>query len=362
MIRTGAARALLRWVQTLPDEQVVTHPELAVAAATAALMIGQTTVERRRLLDLARRAEVEQPRRFSPYVRCTAAMVRAAAVDCNVQEAVLEGRTAVALAETDADETLVAAYAGLARALYLAGELDEAWAVALRAIGHPDVERRVPGHAFARSTLALVAAERGRIESARAHAEKARSLVGGVASSRSWLGANASAALGIVLAKEGSFAEAERELAYAERFCHDDVATVHHAWILCALACVRSRRGRLEDAQAALRAVNDELGELEDAGRVPALAAAVELELRQAKQRADGGAVLVAPSKAEIAVLRLLGSDLSAREIASALFLSANTVRSHTRSIYRKLGVNSRAGAVARAEKLGLLDPSDQPA
>ena len=362
MIRTGGARALLRWVQTLPDEQVVTHPELAVGAATAALMIGQTTVERRRLLNLARRTELEQPTRFTRYVRCVAAMVRAGAVDRDVREAVLEGRAAVALAETDVDESLVAALAALARALYLAGELDESWALALRAIEHPDVERRVPGHAFARSTLALIAAEQGRSKSARGHAEKARSLIGGVASSRTWLGANASAALGAVLAEEGNLAEAERELAYAERFFHDEVATVHHAWIMCAITRVRCRRGRLDEAQAALRSVGDELGELADAGRVPALAAAAEQELRQARHRADEGALLIAPSKAEQAVLGRLGSDLSARQIASELFLSCNTVRSHMRSIYRKLGVNSRADAVARAEKLGLLERPDHVA
>jgi LuxR family maltose regulon positive regulatory protein len=54
-------------------------------------------------------------------------------------------------------------------------------------------------------------------------------------------------------------------------------------------------------------------------------------------------------------VLRLLGSDLSVRGIGSALFISHNTVRTHTRAIYRKLGVNSRPDAVARATALGLL-------
>jgi ATP/maltotriose-dependent transcriptional regulator MalT len=44
------------------------------------------------------------------------------------------------------------------------------------------------------------------------------------------------------------------------------------------------------------------------------------------------------------------------REISGKLFLSPNTVRTHTRSIYRKLSVGSRADAVARAETLGLLD------
>jgi LuxR family maltose regulon positive regulatory protein len=52
----------------------------------------------------------------------------------------------------------------------------------------------------------------------------------------------------------------------------------------------------------------------------------------------------------------MLPTDLSAREIGAELFLSANTVRSHTRSIYRKLAVRSREAAVARASALGLLD------
>ena len=356
MIRNGSARALLRCVSSLPDEQIVSHPELAVSAATAGLMIGQSMLERRRFLDLASRARAEHPTRFSPYVQCVAAMVRAASVDRDVGEAVVEGRRAVELAETDADETLVAARGGLARALYFAGQLDEAWTAALSAVTHPDIESRLPGHAFARTTLALVAADRGRLESARAHAEKAKSIVGDVSSSRSWLGANVSAALGHVLAEEGNLAEAERELAYAERLFDDDVATVHHAWILAVVARVRGRRGRLDEAEAALRSARDALAELADPGRLPSLVKSVEQELEDARGRAEGGEVLEPPSEAELSVLGLLASDLSARQIAQRLFLSPNTVHSHTRSIYRKLGVNSRADAVARADILGLLE------
>jgi ATP/maltotriose-dependent transcriptional regulator MalT len=71
--------------------------------------------------------------------------------------------------------------------------------------------------------------------------------------------------------------------------------------------------------------------------------------------------MLELPSTAELAVLRLLASEQSVRQIGEALFLSPNTVRSHTRSIYRKLGVNSRADAVARAEALGLLGQKESP-
>ena len=62
-------------------------------------------------------------------------------------------------------------------------------------------------------------------------------------------------------------------------------------------------------------------------------------------------------SERELVVLRMLGGTLSERDIGRELYLSHNTVHSHARSIYRKLGVSSRAGALDRARQLGLLSP-----
>jgi DNA-binding CsgD family transcriptional regulator len=92
-----------------------------------------------------------------------------------------------------------------------------------------------------------------------------------IGTSRSWLGGNASSALGVVLAAEGSLTEAERELA----------------------------------------------------------------------------------------VLKLLATNLSTREIAARVVLSEHTIRSHTRTLYRKLGAHTRAEAVIRATALGLLGKRD---
>lgn len=54
-------------------------------------------------------------------------------------------------------------------------------------------------------------------------------------------------------------------------------------------------------------------------------------------------------------MLRLLGSELSGPEIADRLMVSLNTMRTHTKNIYSKLGVSGRRAAVRRAQELGLM-------
>jgi LuxR family maltose regulon positive regulatory protein len=60
-------------------------------------------------------------------------------------------------------------------------------------------------------------------------------------------------------------------------------------------------------------------------------------------------------SERELRVLRLLASELTQREIGNELYLSLNTIKSHTRTIFRKLGASSREQAVARARELELI-------
>jgi len=326
-----------------------------------AACIGGHTLEQRRLLRLADQARAESPETFSAWADSAARLVLALSVDDEPARAAAAGRRAVEIAEEKADLALVAALAGYARALYFEGRVDEAWSTALRAIEHPDIERRPSGHAHARSTLALVATDRGHLGAARRHAEKSRDLLGGAGLSRSWLGANAAAALGVVLLRERSYRDAERELAFAERVFRDEIATLQHTWLLVLLARVRCRRGRLDEAENTLRSAREAMDELADVGWVALLAVEVERELERARGRATSGEILEPPTQAELAVLRMLGSDLSVRQIGEQLFLSPNTVRSHTRALYRKLAVNSRADAVARADVLGLLEEAESP-
>jgi LuxR family transcriptional regulator, maltose regulon positive regulatory protein len=63
-------------------------------------------------------------------------------------------------------------------------------------------------------------------------------------------------------------------------------------------------------------------------------------------------------TESELGVLRLLGTDLGGPDIARELTVSVNTMRTHTKAIYAKLGVNTRRAAVRRAEELNLLSRS----
>jgi LuxR family maltose regulon positive regulatory protein len=60
-------------------------------------------------------------------------------------------------------------------------------------------------------------------------------------------------------------------------------------------------------------------------------------------------------SERELEVLKLLRSELNGPEIAQQLIVSLNTFRTHTKSIFNKLGVNNRRAAIRRASELGLL-------
>jgi DNA-binding CsgD family transcriptional regulator len=67
---------------------------------------------------------------------------------------------------------------------------------------------------------------------------------------------------------------------------------------------------------------------------------------------------LEALTHGETRVLNYLPTNLSAREIAGELYLSVNTVKTHQRHLYAKLGACSRTQAVDKARALGLLAPS----
>lgn len=162
---------------------------------------------------------------------------------------------------------------------------------------------------------------------------------------------------GTILGRHGELAaaaaEIEHGLALGERLGAWQL--VVHATL--ALAEVRQRQRDAPAARRLLTRVRDILGAQPDPGDGVARLERTEkaLRLRATRDRAGSEAHYWELSPREIDVLRLLPSRLSQREMAAELYVSFNTIRTHTRVIFGKLGVTSRAEAVARARELGLL-------
>jgi LuxR family maltose regulon positive regulatory protein len=106
------------------------------------------------------------------------------------------------------------------------------------------------------------------------------------------------------------------------------------------------------EKRALVREAHELIAHGRDRGRIASLVAAAErkLVMRRPASSITGTTVFVEPlTDRELDVLRLLRSDLSLREIAGELYISYNTVKDHTKSIYRKLGVSSREAAIEAA-------------
>jgi LuxR family maltose regulon positive regulatory protein len=160
-----------------------------------------------------------------------------------------------------------------------------------------------------------------------------------------------------------------------------------HLWDTQAFLLEATARDALGDAGAARRALEHALdlakpegllfpflldpapGLLERHRRLGTAHASTITEILNALAGAEPGAdgnpeadrergLLEPLSHSEIRVLRYLPTKLSAPEIADQLYLSVNTVKTHMRHVYDKLGVHRRHEAVEQARALGLLAPA----
>ena len=157
-------------------------------------------------------------------------------------------------------------------------------------------------------------------------------------------------ALGRAAELDGRLGEAERELARAgalsRRGAGDPRAGCHGAGPRPRARRARASRDRARARLAHARAL---LSRCADAGILARALRQAEHApgLGAARAPAGGGDEL---SERELGVLRLLHSELSLRDIGAELFLSLNTIKTHTRNIYLKLGAGGpTAVAAARA-------------
>jgi len=354
---SGRFAQLLGWMNWLPPEVLVQQPVLPAAGTHASLLLGRPEFETQRMIAIADRAREERPELWSPYVEGAVEIGRAAMIQGgDVGRAVQRGQRAVAATRTNADVIAVGALASLSQALFFAGDLDDARRIALEAVQHPDAPSRPLGYLAGLGVLALVDAELDHFESAEAWAREALAYARHRFQSDYWVVGLARLGLALACAATGRLDDAEREAVRGERLRRAPQPTVGHAHALLVLAQVRLARSRLARAADDLDRARRAIGELPDPGRLPAIAATIERDLAAAQADAGSRGPIEAPSPAELAVLRGLAAGLSRREIGQQLYISLNTVKSHTRELYRKLGVSSQAEAVASAEMLGLLD------
>src|SRR5262249_51784156 len=126
------------------------------------------------------------------------------------------------------------------------------------------------------------------------------------------------------------------------------------ATALITLARLKRRLGAHDEARSLAREARQVLATCPDPGSLAELLARTERALQPPTTRRAVVAEDADLSERELAILRLLASTMSQREIGSELYVSFNTVKSHTRTIFRKLGVSSRADAVARGPRARL--------
>jgi LuxR family maltose regulon positive regulatory protein len=165
--------------------------------------------------------------------------------------------------------------------------------------------------------------------------------------------ATAWVALGKALAATGDLVEAEAALERAVAMASTPADALFAANALLALARVRAALGSPADARKLLVKVRAIVEPAPEPGTLRAQLE--ELERRLSTRTRRAAALDELPTESELRVLRLMAGDATRAEIATRLFLSSNTVKSHQRALYRKLGASNREDAVGRARELGLV-------
>ena len=157
--------------------------------------------------------------------------------------------------------------------------------------------------------------------------------------------------------RDGQPETARRLLARAAELARIAAHPSQQVHVLPALADAELAAGD----RAAARAALEEARETADTGvAFPAtaqrLAAAEERVGKHASRAACQNAQLIEElTDRELSLLRALQGPLNQREIGRELYLSLNTIKGYTKSLYRKLGAASRAEAVERGRQLGLI-------
>ncbi|MGH2921246.1 MAG: LuxR C-terminal-related transcriptional regulator, partial [Gaiellaceae bacterium] len=240
---------------------------------------------------------------------------------------------------------------------YWSRDLPEAKAALVEAAGLARRAGNKLGAIYALGYQAALTAELGELEEAEALAAEAISLGDDPARAEHFVSMMGHLARGKLHREHGEAAEAEEAIARAVELSRRGAGLLEIALALLALAQVRQDRGDASGAGKALREARRIAEQCPVPGALTDMLSAVERDLRIAPRARLRPSRPTADelSDRELDVLKLMPTRLSQREIGASLYVSRNTVKTHTKSIFRKLGVSTREDAVARARELGLL-------
>jgi ATP/maltotriose-dependent transcriptional regulator MalT len=345
------------WLAALPPETVPADARLCLAAAWLAFSAGRMD-EVLPWTDAAERAPLPAP------IRDGTTSVAAGVATLRASYHLLVGdfgRTRRYAREAMEVEEFPAWYAVAANclgtALYWLGDVGEAVEL-LRETVELGREEMPIVVMFALGHLALIAVERGDWASAAEHAGRSEAVIEACGAEEYWASSRARVARGRLLERLGELEAAEAQLERGLALARRGTGPVEVAYALLSLARVRGALGRTEDARALLAEAHRLIAACPDPGPLAReLLAATEAALGASAGpgRRSLEALSEELTERELTVLRLLATDLSQREIGHELYLSLNTVKSHSRRIFHKLGVSGREEAVARGRERGLI-------
>ena len=359
LIRSGRSATIQRWLRRFPDAAIADAPELAYVGAFVAGLAGAAESEVDEWLRVAEKSAVaaQTPGDRLPdgttSFEVNLNIIRAAFVYRDVEAAVAIAQRVVA-EESGGGQWRVPAFATLGFLRHISGDADAARAAVSEALDDRDAPRRPHGVIQALATQSLLELDDGESEKAQRTAQRALEVADSVGLAKSVTAGLAYVALGRGLVALGGPAEGGRELAIATELLEGRAPITHHLYALVQLAEAQRVSGDLIAAHRSVDEAELLIETFTDAGIFPTMLAGVRDRLRLMRRRrpAAPGAEL---TESELAVLRLLAGPQSRREIAEELGVSANTVKTHTSSVYRKLGVGSRAEAVLKAGELKLI-------
>lgn len=346
----GRAETIRTWLQALGEDVVAAHPVAAHCAAWVAALVGDRPSVARWL------PVIEAANHPGPLpdgmqsLRSSAALLRGVHGFEGLRVMRQSARLAVELEKDPASPWYALARVGFGFSLYLCGEPAAAAAALEEAVlcESPLLLIRM----MALSGLGLVAAGQGRLLWAEELVRAAGELAG-----RDDLGetpqvAVAHMAAGALLAAQGKLHEARAELEHALRLRRrvPGISPWPTFETLLLLAEALLELGD-HDAAYLLAEAQELLTSLPDGADVQL---ARVRRLRQGLAGLSHAPLLEPLTEREATVLRLLRGTLSLREIGQELHLSPNTIKTHTRVIYRKLGVSTRGQAVEQGRRVGI--------